>query len=134
MKPLDHIQPYLLGALFVAAGSLHFKNPSMYERIMPPYVPAHAQLVAISGFFEILGGVGVALPRTRRAAGIGLIALLLGVFPANVYMATDAEKFASFAPAWLLYARLPLQFLLILWVYNATVRPIASEDTGGLAP
>jgi uncharacterized membrane protein len=123
VKPLDRIQPYLIAVLFVVAGSLHFKNPAMYEKIMPPYIPAHEQLVALSGFFEILGGVGAALPKTRKPAGIGLIALLLAVFPANLYMATDAGKFASFVPAWALWARLPLQYLLILWVYQATVAP-----------
>ncbi len=122
MKPIDRAQPYIIGALFIVAGAIHFKNPQMYERIMPPYLPAHAQLVALSGAFEILGGIGAAIPQTRKAAGIGLIALLIAVFPANLYMATDAEKFASFAPAWVLWARLPLQLFLVLWVYNATVR------------
>jgi uncharacterized membrane protein len=115
-------QPYLIGAIFIAAGALHFKNPAMYERIVPPYLPAHAELVAVSGFFEMLGGLGIMIPQTRRAAGVGLIALLVAVFPANVYMATDARAFASFAPAWLLYARLPLQLLLIAWIYGATVK------------
>ena len=122
MNPIDRAQPYLIGALFVAAGAVHFKNPAMYERIMPPYLPAHAQLVAISGACEILGGIGAALPQTRRPAGIGLIALLVAVFPANLYMATDAASFAAFAPAWALWARLPLQAFLIVWVYNATIR------------
>ncbi|MBD5603915.1 MAG: DoxX family protein [Candidatus Eremiobacteraeota bacterium] len=122
MKPIDRAQPYIIGALFIVAGAIHFKNPQMYERIMPPYLPAHAQLVALSGAFEILGGIGAAIPQTRKAAGIGLIALLIAVFPANLYMATDAGKFASFAPAWVLWARLPLQLFLVLWVYNATVR------------
>jgi uncharacterized membrane protein len=126
---LDRLQPYFIAAVFVAAGSLHFKNPAMYEQIMPPYLPAHAELVAVSGFFEIAGGAGAAIPFTRRAAGIGLIALLIAVFPANLYMATDSVKFASFAPAWALWARLPLQAFLILWVYNATVRlPKGASD------
>jgi uncharacterized membrane protein len=123
VKPIDRIQPYVIGLLFAAAGSLHFKSPATYERIVPPYLPAHAQLVAISGLCEILGGVGAAIPATRRPAGIGLIALLVAVFPANVYMATDAAAFASFLPAWALWVRLPLQVLLIAWVYGATVRP-----------
>jgi uncharacterized membrane protein len=121
VKSLDRFAPYLVATVFVVAGSLHFVNAPIYERIVPPYLPAHAQLVAISGFFEILGGVGVAIPQTRRAAGIGLIALLVAVFPANLYMAADAGTFASFLPAWALYARLPLQFVLALWVFNATV-------------
>ncbi len=120
MKSLDRFAPYLVAVVFVVAGSLHFTKASIYERIVPPYLPAHAALVAISGFFEILGGIGVAIPQTRKAAGIGLIALLIAVFPANLYMATDAGDFASFLPAWALYARLPIQFLLAFWVFGAT--------------
>jgi uncharacterized membrane protein len=80
MNALDRAQPYIIGALFVAAGALHFKNPAMYESIVPPYLPARAELVAVSGFFEMLGGAGAAIAPTRRAAGIGLIALLVAVF------------------------------------------------------
>ena len=123
MKPIDRAQPYIIGVLFIVAGSIHFVNPTIYEAIMPPYLPAHHALVEISGFFEILGGIGAMIPQTRKAAGIGLIALLVAVFPANLYMATDAAKFASFAPAWALWARLPIQLFLIVWVYNATVAP-----------
>ena len=118
---LEKAQPYLIGALFVAAGALHFAKPAMYEQIVPPYLPAAKTLVAVSGVFEILGGIGVLPTATRRSAGIGLIALLLAVFPANVYMATDAHKFASVGPAWVFYARLPLQLLLAWWVYAACV-------------
>ncbi len=125
---IDRAQPYLVGAIFIVAGALHFKNPAMYEQIVPPYLPAHAELVAVSGFFEILGGVGAAIPATRRSAGIGLLALLAAVFPANLYMATDAHEFATFAPAWALWARLPIQAFLILWVYNATVRKPKTID------
>jgi uncharacterized membrane protein len=121
VKPIDRVQPYIIGVLFIVAGIIHFVNPAIYEAIMPPYLPAHHALVAISGFFEILGGIGAMIPQTRKAAGIGLIALLVAVFPANLYMATDAAKFSSFAPAWALWARLPIQVFLIVWVYNATV-------------
>lgn len=102
---------------FVVAGSLHFIAPEFYLRIMPPYIPWHAAMVRISGFFEILGGVGLLLPRTRRAAAWGLVALLIAVFPANLYMAmhpVDAGA-ASIAPA-LRWGRLPLQAVFIVWV------------------
>ncbi len=115
------LQPYLIGLIFIAGGTLHFKNSSMYQSIMPPFLPAHHELVLVSGFFEILGGLGAMLPQTRKAAGYGLIALLVAVFPANVYMAVDTEKFGKVAPAWVFYGRLPLQFLLIWWVYTACI-------------
>lgn len=109
----------LLSVAFIAAGTLHFLRPEYYEQIMPGYLPAHRELVLISGAAEIAGGVGVAFSRTRRAAGIWLIALLVLVFPANLNMALDPERFRSIAPI-LLWARLPLQGLLIWWAYRAT--------------
>ena len=93
----------------------------MYAAIVPPFIPNARALVLISGAFEILGGLGVLLPFSRVAAGWGLIALLVAVFPANIHMATEAERFRSVAPAWALWARLPLQAVLILWVYRACI-------------
>ena len=118
---MRNIQPMIIGVLFVAAGGMHFARPRMYESIMPPFLPAHGALVALSGAFEILGGAGVMLPATRAAAGWGLIALLIAVFPANIYMASDA-KFTAIAPRWALFARLPLQFVLIYWIYAACIK------------
>lgn len=88
---------------------------------MPPYLSAPLALVYLSGLLEVLGGVGVLAPRFRKAAGWGLIALLVAVFPANLYMVAASEPFtAQGIPLWLLYARLPLQFILIAWVYWVT--------------
>lgn len=113
--------PRLLGVTFLAAGALHFLRPRMYEAIMPRYLPAHRELVYASGVAELAGGVGVLHPKTRRAAGWWLIATLVGVFPANVEMAVNAERFAQF-PKPLLYARLPLQGALIALVWKTTRR------------
>ena len=80
----------LLSAFFVQAGVNHFIMPRTYESIVPPSMQDDAaRLVAISGVAEIAGGIGVLLPRTRRLAGLGLIALLAAVFPANLYMARE---------------------------------------------
>ncbi len=110
-----------LGVIFVAAGALHFLAPGAYERIMPPYLPLHRELVYLSGALEILGGLGMLSERTRPAAGIGLVLLLLAVWPANLQMLLDAR--AADEPSWwlaLLWARMPLQLLLILWVWRAS--------------
>ncbi|QIN77882.1 hypothetical protein GBA65_04400 [Rubrobacter marinus] len=115
----------LLGALFVGAGALHFYAPGAYERIMPPYLPLHRELVLLSGALEILGGLGMLTERTRPAAGVGLVLLLLAVWPANLQMLLDAR--AADKPSWwlaLLWARLPLQLLLMAWVWRAS-RPRA---------
>ena len=109
----------LLAVVFTAAGALHFLRPAMYEEIMPPYVPAHHELVLVSGAAEIAGAVMVVFPRTRRLGGLWLAATLVAVFPANVNMALHPDRYASLSPA-LLWARLPLQALLIRWVCRAT--------------
>jgi uncharacterized membrane protein len=105
----------ITGILFVAAGALHFVRPGMYEKIVPPQLGHAPELVAISGIAEIAGGLGLMIPRTRRAAGVGLIVLLVAVWPANIYMAFEADRFAAVAPAWLLWARVPLQVAMIWW-------------------
>jgi uncharacterized membrane protein len=91
---------------------------------MPPWLPFHHGLVLVSGVFQIAGALGLLLPSTRRAAGVGLILLLLAVWPANWHMlATAREAGASPATMALLWGRLPLQVVLIWWVWRAAVRP-----------
>jgi uncharacterized membrane protein len=118
---LRPLQPYFVAAFFIVAGGLHFVYPHAYEQIVPPILPAHRALVIISGAFEVLGGLGTLLPATRKAAAWGLIALLIAVFPANVYMALNAGAYASVLPTWALFARLPLQFAIIWWVWSACI-------------
>lgn len=113
----------LLGLVFVGAGVNHFATPRHYERIVPPSMKGSARsLVVVSGVAEIAGGLGVLLPWTRRLAGLGLIALLAAVFPANLYMARAPEEFRKI-PRWALYGRLPLQPLMMWWAWRATQRP-----------
>lgn len=114
----------LIAALFIGAGVMHFVKPAMYASIVPPWLPAPMTLVMISGVFEILGGLGILLPGTRVWAGWGLIALLVAVLPANVQMLLNAHA-AHASRGWqaALVARLPLQALLIAWVYRSAVRP-----------
>lgn len=107
----------------MGAGVAHILSPAPYLAIMPPFLPAPLALVLISGIAEIAGGVGVLFTRTRRAAGIGLITLLVAVFPANLYAALHGmHLLATTVPAWLLWLRLPLQVLLIYWVFASTLR------------
>jgi uncharacterized membrane protein len=113
--------PRLLGVTFLTAGALHFLRPRLYEAIMPGYLPAQRELVYASGVAEIAGGAGVLHPRTRRLAGWWLIATLVAIFPANVEMAVHAERFRRFPPA-ALWARLPLQAVLIAWAWLTAAR------------
>ena len=110
----------LLAALFVGAGVLHFVKPRMFEAIVPPSLPSPRALVLVSGAAEVLGGIGLLVPDLRAWAGWGLAALLVAVFPANVLMARQSERFRRIAPRWALLARLPLQVVLIAWVLWAS--------------
>ena len=108
-----------LAVFFIYFGIDHFVNVEFYLSIMPPAFPMHLEAVYISGLFEILGGVCVLIPSLRRTAGLGLIALLVFVYPANIYMAITPEAFPEISIG-LLYFRLPLQFLFIYWAYSVT--------------
>ena len=111
-----------LATFFIYFGVDHFINPDFYLSIMPPSFPLHEEAVYISGFFEIVGGVGVLIPRFRKIAGWGLVALLIAVYPANIYMAITPEAFPDI-PVEMLYFRLVLQFLFLYWAYSVT-RPV----------
>ncbi len=114
---------WLAAGFFVIAGVNHFWSPAIYLGMMPRWLPWPAALNVISGGAEILGGIGLLIPRTRRAAGWGLIALLIAVFPANVHVALQGEMpGTSFAP-WVLWARLPFQVLFVAWVWWVALKP-----------
>lgn len=105
---------YLLSALVIFAGILHFARPEKFVAIVPDWLPAHRALVAVSGFFEILGGVGLLVRRVRKAAAWGLVALFVAVFPANVNMAVNKILIEN---PWILWGRLPFQLVLIAWAW-----------------
>lgn len=101
---------------FVIGGVAHFSYTEIEMRIVPPLIPWPRAAVLISGVFELLGAVGILIPVTRRAAGIGLFLLTIAVTPANVYMLQHAELFN--VPRWALIVRLPFQgalLALIIW-------------------
>ena len=108
-----------LAAFFINVGIDHFVNPDFYLSIMPPAFPLHIEAVYISGVFEILGGIGVLIPKFRRFSGWGLVALLIAVYPANIYMAISPDTFPDI-PLSALYFRLVLQFIFFYWAYSVT--------------
>ena len=121
--PADAVRAVSLVALavaFVGAGVFHFVRPRVFEAIVPPSLPSPRLLVLVSGAAEILGGLGLLIEPVRPWAGWGLAALLVAVFPANLYMARESERFARVAPRWALLVRLPLQLVLIAWVLWAS--------------
>jgi uncharacterized membrane protein len=110
------LRTVLPALLFIASGTLHFLRPALYLSIVPPAFGHADALVALSGLAELAGGIGLLIPVTRNAAAIGLVVLLVAVWPANWYMALAAHRFSDVAPAWVIWLRVPLQLPLIWWV------------------
>ena len=108
-----------LGSLFAAAGVNHFLSPDVYLPLIPPQLPAPAFWNVLAGAAEVAGGVGLLVPRLRRAAAWGLVALLVGLLWVHVEMLVRPDRTAlgRAAPAWALWARLPAQGLLIAWAW-----------------
>jgi uncharacterized membrane protein len=115
------ISRLLQATVYLTTGTLHFLATGRYIAIMPPYLPAHRALVLLSGAAEIAGGLGLLapIPAIRRAAAWGIIALLVAVMPANLYMVTAHARFPAI-PLWILIGRLPLQLPLIYWAWLYT--------------
>ena len=127
MLPMKTALRWLLTAFMVLAGLNHFISPAPYVAIVPSALPAHLALVYLSGVAEILGGLGLILPATRRLAAWGLIALFLAIVPANINMALHHLPMGgNDLPTWALWLRLPLQVVLIAWAWLYT-RPHAAS-------
>ena len=123
MPPLRAVSVgrWILAVFFLAAGANHFRSPGTYLAMMPPGVPWPSALNLVAGAAEILGGLGLLLPRTRRFAAWGLIALLVAVFPANVHVALQGRMPGfNFSPT-VLWLRLPFQAVFIAWVWWAAL-------------
>ena len=102
---------------FKQSGSTGLQRQDFFLKMMPPVLPVPLALVWISGGFEILGGLGLLVPQTRRFSSWGLIALLIAVYPANIHMMLNPEQFAEFASPLALYIRMPFQFVFIAWAW-----------------
>ena len=112
-----------LSLFYIAAGTLHFLRPRVYESMMPATWPERRALVYASGVAEIAGGLGLMVPQTRRRAGWWLLATLAAIFPANIHMALHPEDFPEVpGGAIALKARLPFQFAFAAWVIAAMRR------------
>lgn len=117
-------------AWFLLGGLGHFINPAFFVGIVPPWVPYPEMAVAVSGVFELLGALGLLLPKWRRRAGIGLFLLTLCVTPANVHMWLHPDLFPLMAQPWLslvLSARLVVQVFLLYCIWWGAIRPLAAE-------
>lgn len=109
-----------LAALFGTSGALHLVRPQVFEHIVPRALPAHRELVYVSGIAELACAAGLLHPRTRRASGWASVALLAAVYPANVQMAWDARHSRRTSRKVIALGRLPLQAPLIRVALKAT--------------
>ena len=107
---------------FFVGGIMHFVATELEASIVPPYIPWPVEAVLISGVFELLGAVGILVPATRRAAGVGLVLLTLAVTPAHIYMLQRPELFD--VPLWALWLRLPIQVALLWLIWWSTWRSL----------
>ncbi len=109
----------VLAGILGASGVVHLLRPETYEPIMPDLVPAHREVILASGVAELLCAGGLLHPRTRRLAGLASVALLLGVYPANIKMAVDAGKTDNTGFKAVAFGRLPLQLPMIRSAWKA---------------
>ena len=133
MPRMRRILLWVMGIFYVFAGAFHFLRPDYYVPMMPPYLPLHLELVYLSGLAEMLLGILVLVPRTRRMAAWGIVLLLVAVFPANIHIALhDVPVFgaAQGAGIWN-WIRLPFQGVLIAWAWWYTGE--ARGQAGGWA-
>ncbi len=117
-RPVKEKLRIILAICIIIVGIAHFALPDPFIKIVPPYLPNHAALVYISGFFEILGGIGILVPPVSQAAAWGLLLLFIAVFPANINMAVNAIDLPNIPDSSVLrWGRLPFQAVLIAWAW-----------------
>ncbi len=120
-NPLKSALRVLLALAVGGAGVAHFVSPAFFVSIMPDALPWHLELVYLSGVFELLGAIGLLIPRTRRAAAWGVLALFIAVYPANIHHALHPETSATpDASPWVLWTRVGFQFVLFAWAWWMT--------------
>ncbi len=116
MPILNTISLFLMAALYGFAGISHFRNPKFFLKITPQWVPAPEKVNIFVGIVEIGLAIGLLFSSTRSLAVYGIIALLIAVFPANVYHFQKARKKGKHVLATAI--RLPIQAFLILWAWS----------------
>ena len=110
---------YLMAVIYILAGVNHFRKPHLYIKIIPSYLPKPILINTISGLTEIILGILLCIPMLTNFAALGIITLLIAIFPANLFMYMNMKAGLSI-PKWILLLRLPLQILLIIWAYQYT--------------
>lgn len=108
---------YLMAIAYILAGLNHFRQPDLYEKVTPPFIPYKKQVNEIIGFLTIIFGVYIFIPVYTEYALWSILFLLIVVFPSNIYMLVSKEAGLGI-PKWILLLRIPIQFLLMYWAYQ----------------
>lgn len=108
---------YALGFIFIFAGFMHLQKSDIYLKILPPYLPSHKTVVLLSGILEMIFGMFILIPNYQKVGAWAWIVMLILFLPVHVYMLQN-KKASLKLPTWFLVLRIPLQFLLIYWVYQ----------------
>lgn len=125
-----------LAAFFLFTGASHFVMPEEMASMLPASVPMRVGIIYVTGVLEILGAIGLLIPRLQRLASLALILFLIGVLPANIYAAMNYVDFGAHAegPIYLL-VRIPFQAFVIGWAYYFGLRRQAGRAyLGASAP
>ncbi len=112
----ESIGLYVMAAMYVLAGLMHFIKPKLYIRVMPKYLPNHKALVFWSGVAQIVLGIGLCIPVLKAISIYGIIAMLIIFLMVHFYMLSN-KKAVTGIPNWFLLLRLPLQFGLMYWAW-----------------
>ena len=119
-KSKKDIARVVLALLFIVASSMHFIT-DVELKIIPTFLPLRREALYITGIFEFVGGIGLLVPRFQRAAAWGLAALLVAIFPANMYHAVKKIQLGGILNSPVYHViRLPLQAVLIWWALWCT--------------
>ncbi|HEU4796274.1 MAG TPA: DoxX family protein [Pyrinomonadaceae bacterium] len=110
-----------LSLFFLVTAMAHFASTREMAEMVPPFIPYRVELIYLTGVFELLGAIGVWIPRLTRLTGLLLIVMLIGVLPANIYSALNRVEYGGHGagPVYLLL-RVPFQLFVIWWTYFAT--------------
>ncbi len=107
---------YLMAVMYIVAGIMHFVKPKAYLPIMPDYLPNHKLLVKLSGWSEIILGIGLCFPLLKNSAIYAIILMLVSFLSVHFFMLSNPKASAGL-PKWVFTLRIPLQFGLIYWAY-----------------
>lgn len=110
---------YLMAIVYILAGLNHFRQPELYKKIIPSFLPKKTFIIEITGFLTIMFGCYLFIPKLIPYALWSIIALLIAVLPANINMLVNKEARLGI-PVWILSLRIPIQFALMYWAYQYT--------------